>query len=109
MRNALVALMLVASTAFSLAEDRVRVGDCSVIASYLEDQITSADTDNPFHSEEICYRWQVRTTCNVQMRFDYRFRRIRGGDVSVKSGTISKGSLKSFCGPGGDSERFFVE
>ncbi len=109
MRNALIALILVASTTFSLAEDRVRVGDCSVIASYLEDQITPADTDNPFRSEEICYRWQVRTTCNVQMRFDYRVRKMRGGDVSVKSGTISKGSLKSFCGPGGDSERFFVE
>lgn len=79
MRNALIALILVASTTFSLAEDRVRVGDCSVIASYLEDQITPADTDNPFHSEEICYRWQVRTTCNVQMRFDYRVRKMRGG------------------------------
>lgn len=51
MRNALIALILVASTTFSLAEDRVRAGDCSVIASYLEDQITPADTDNPFHSE----------------------------------------------------------
>ncbi len=42
------------------------------------------------------------------MRFDYR---VAAGpdDIRVKSGTISKGEQKTFCGPGGESERFFVE
>jgi hypothetical protein len=82
---------------------------CSVSASYLKTDHPDAVDENPFlDNSAVCYVWTVRTKCTDRMRFDYR---VAAGqdDIRVKSGTISKGEKKTFCGPGGESERFFVE
>ena len=105
-----VMLLIMSALAFvsSATADTVRLDDCSVSAFYSTTETVGDDgiVVNPL--KEICHVWFVSTTCNYQVRFDYRVARANG-EVGLSDGVVAKGQRKRFCGPKGARSSFFVE
>jgi hypothetical protein len=98
-------VVLAMTVAGSANADRMQVGSCSVSAYFQKFEADDSDAGRIFNAPG-CNAWLVSTTCKEKMDFDYRVA-IGGGETRVRSGSVSPGERRKYCGTGDDV--FFVK